>query len=136
ASLAAGILKASFSNLGAYGGQASGEVIVDASSGRTHYALHGEIVGVRAAPLLTSLAVFDKIDGKMQAKIAAQSSGASQHAIMSNMSGTAFVIFQADAIRGVNIAQMIRSLTASTLNGWQEQEQQATDLTQLSASFK
>lgn len=136
ASLAAGVLKSSFSNLGAYGGQASGEVIVDASSGSPTYAMHGDIVGVRALPLLTSLADFDKIDGKMQAKFAAQSSGASQHAIMSNMSGTAFVIFQDGAIRGVNIAQMIRSLTASTLNGWQEQEQQATDLTQLSASFK
>ncbi|MBV8927214.1 MAG: AsmA family protein [Bradyrhizobium sp.] len=136
ASLAAGVLKASFSNLGAYGGQAAGEVIVDASSGSPTYAMHGDIVGVRALPLLTSLADFDKIDGKMQAKIAAQSSGASQHAIMSNMSGTAFVIFQDGAIRGVNIAQMIRSLTASTLNGWQEQEQQATDLTQLSSSFK
>jgi AsmA protein len=136
ASLAAGVLKSSFSNLGAYGGQASGEVIVDASSGNPTYAMHGDIVGVRALPLLTSLADFDKIDGKMQAKFAAQSAGASQHAIMSNMSGTAFVVFQDGAIRGVNVAQMIRSLTASTLNGWQEQEQQATDLTQLSASFK
>jgi len=136
ATLAAGILKASFSNLGTYGGQANGEVIVDASSGSPTYAMHGDIVGVRALPLLTSLADFDKIDGKMQAKIAAQSSSASQHAIMSNMSGTAFVIFQDGAIRGVNIAQMIRSLTASTLNGWQQQDQQATDLTQLSASFK
>src|SRR6185312_13953721 len=136
ATLAGGVLKASFSNLGAYGGQASGEVIVDAGSGSPTYAMHGDIVGVRALPLLTSLADFDKIDGKMQAKIAAESTGASQHAIMSNMSGTAFVIFQDGAIRGVNIAQMIRSLTASTLNGWQEQEQQATDLTQLYASFK
>ena len=136
ASLAAGVLKSSFSNLGVYGGQASGEVIVDASSGSPTYAMHGDIVGVRALPLLTSLADFDKIDGKMQAKFAAQSAGASQHAIMSNMSGTAFVVFQDGAIRGVNIAQMIRSLTASTLNGWQEQEQQATDLTQLSSSFK
>ena len=55
---------------------------------------------------------------------------------MSNMAGTAFVIFQDGAIRGLNIAQMIRSLTASTLNGWQQQDQQATDLTQLSSSFK
>ena len=52
------------------------------------------------------------------------------------MSGTAFVIFQDGSIRGLNVAQMIRSLTASTLNGWQEQQEQATDLTQLSASFK
>jgi AsmA protein len=130
------VLKASVANLGAYGGQASGEVIVDASTGNPTYQMHCDLVGVRALPLLTSLASFDKLDGKMQAKIAARSAGASQHAIMSNMAGTAFVIFQDGAIRGLNIAQMIRSLTASTLNGWQEQQEQATDLTQLAASFK
>jgi AsmA protein len=136
ATLAGGVLKASVSNLGAYGGQASGEVIIDASTGNPTYQMHCDLVGVRALPLLTSLASFDKLDGKMQAKIAARSAGASQHAIMSNMAGTAFLIFQDGAIRGLNIAQMIRSLTASTLNGWQEQQEQATDLTQLAASFK
>ena len=136
ATLAGGVVKASVSNLGAYGGQATGEVIVDASTGNPTYQMHCDLIGVRALPLLTSLAAFDKLDGKMQAKIAARSAGASQHAIMSNMAGTAFVIFQDGAIRGLNVAQMIRSLTASTLNGWQQQQEQATDLTQLSASFK
>src|SRR6201995_3459200 len=98
--------------------------------------MHCDLVGVRALPLLTSLASFDKLDGRMQAKIAARSAGASQHAIMSNMAGTAFVTFQDGAIRGLNVAQMIRSLTATTLNGWQEQQEQPTDLTQLSASLK
>ncbi len=136
ATLAAGVLKTSFANLGAYGGQAGGEMIVDASSGAPTYAMHTDLVGVRALPLLTSIAEFDKIDGKMQAKIAARSQGASLQAIMSNLSGTAFVIFQDGSIRGLNVAQMIRSLTASTLNGWQEQQEQATDLTQMAASFK
>jgi len=136
ASLAGGILKASITNLGAYGGQASGEVIVDASSGSPNYALHCDLVGVRALPLLQNLAGFDKLDGAMQAKIAGRSSGASQHAIMSNLSGTAFVNFQDGAIRGVNVARMIRSLTSSTLSGWQETKDEATDLSQLSASFR
>ena len=134
--LAGGVMKAAFANVGAYGGQANGELIIDASSGTPTYAMHTDLVGVRALPLFTSLAGFDRIDGKMQAKIAARSAGASQHAIMANMAGTAFLDFQDGQIRGVNIAQMIRSLTASTLNGWQEQQQQATDLTQLSSSFK
>jgi AsmA protein len=136
AALAGGVLKASFSNLGAYEGQASGEVIVDASSGGASYAMHADLVNVRALPMLSSLAGFDKIDGKMQAKIAARSTGGSQHAIMANMAGTAFVAFQDGSIRGVNVAQMVRSLTSSTLNGWQQQQDQVTDLTQLSASFK
>jgi AsmA protein len=55
---------------------------------------------------------------------------------MSGMSGTVFVVFQDGAIRGLNVAQMIRSLTVSTQSGWQENKEQATDLTQLSASFK
>jgi AsmA protein len=55
---------------------------------------------------------------------------------MTNMSGAVFVLFQDGQLRGLNVAQMIRSLTASTLNGWQENGQQATDLSQLSASFK
>jgi AsmA protein len=138
ATLAGGVMKAAINNLGTYGGSSSGELIVDASSGNPIYAIHCDMVGVRALPLLTSLANFDKIDGQMQAKIAARSAGASQHAIMSNMTGTVFANFQDGQIRGVNVAQMIRDLTASTLSGWQQQKSQGsgTDMTQLSASFK
>ena len=85
---------------------------------------------------MQGLADFDRIDGRMQTKISVRSSGTSQRAIMSNMAGTAFVVFQDGAIKGLNVAQMIRSLTASTLSGWQESEEKATDLSQLSASFK
>ena len=91
---------------------------------------------MRALPLLQGVADFDKLDGKMQAKIDVKSTGNSQRAIMAGMSGTAFVVFQDGAIRGLNVAQMIRSLTTSTQSGWQENKEQATDLSQLSASFK
>jgi AsmA protein len=55
---------------------------------------------------------------------------------MSNLSGTVFANFQDGAIRGLNVAQMIRSLTSGTLSGWQGTREQTTDLTQLSASFR
>ena len=136
ATLASGVLKARVSNLGAYGGNANGDITVDASTANPTFALRADLTGVRALPLLKSLADFDKLDGKMQAKISVRSSGTSQRAIMANMSGTAFAVFQDGAIKGLNVAQMIRSLTSSTLSGWQESSEQATDLTQLSASFK
>jgi AsmA protein len=98
--------------------------------------MRSDLVGVRARPLLRSAAGFDKLDGKLQAKITARSSGSSQRAIMSNLGGTAFAVFQDGAIRGLNVAQMIRSLTSSPLSGWQEGKEQTTDLTQLSASFR
>jgi AsmA protein len=134
--LAGGVLKCGFSNLGAYGGQANGELIVDVSSGSPTYAMHSDLVGVRALPLLRSAADFDKLDGRLQAKLALRSSGTSQRAIMSNLDGTVFAVFQDGAIRGLNVAQMIRSLTSGTLSGWQEGKEQTTDLSQLSASFR
>jgi AsmA protein len=134
--LAGGVLKAAVSNLGGYGGELNGEAIIDASKSDQTYAMHADLVGVRALPLLRGLADFDKLDGKMQAKIAVRSNGPSQRAILSNMSGTAFVNFQDGAIKDLNVAQMIRSLTSSTLSGWQETKDQDTDLSQLSASFR
>jgi len=136
AALANGVLKSGFPNLGAYGGQVSGQLTVDASSGNPTYVLSSDLVGVRALPLLRAAADFDKLDGKLQAKIAVRSAGSSQRAILSNLGGTVFANFQDGAIRGLNVARMIRSLTSGTLSGWQETREQTTDLTQLSASFR
>jgi AsmA protein len=136
ATLGSGVLKCGITNLGAYGGQASGELDIDVAGASPAYALRGDLTGVRALPLLRSAAGFDKLDGRLQAKITVRSTGGSQRAIMSNLNGTVFAVFQDGAIRGLNVAQMIRSLTATTLSGWQESPEQTTDLTQLSASFR
>ena len=136
ATLGSGVLRTQVSNLGAYGGQANGELMVDASTANPAYTLRADLTNVRALPLLKSAADFDKLDGKMQTKISVRSTGNSQRAIMANLNGTVFAIFQDGAIRGLNVAQMIRSLTTSTQSGWQENKEQTTDLSQLSASFK
>ena len=54
-------------------------------AGKPTYTLRSDLVGVRALPLLQSAADFDKLDGKLQAKIAVRSTGGSQRAIMSNL---------------------------------------------------
>jgi AsmA protein len=136
AALGGGVLKAQFSHLGVYGGEADGELTIDVSGSNPNYMLRSDLAGVRALPLLSGLADFDKIDGKMQAKLAFRSSGLSQRAMVSALGGTAFVVFQDGAIRDLNIAKMIRSLTSGTLSGWQEGRDQTTDLTQLSVSFR
>jgi AsmA protein len=136
ATLNAGVLKCAIPNLGAYGGQANGELDIDASGANPAYTLRADLVGVRALPLLRAAAGFDKLDGKLQAKIAVRSAGPSQRAIMSGLNGTVFAVFQDGAIKGLNVAQMIRSLTSNTLSGWQENREQTTDLSQLSASFR
>jgi AsmA protein len=134
--LTSGVLKAQISNLGAYDGNANGDLTIDASTADPAFALRADLTGVRALPLLKSLADFDKLDGRMQTRISVRSTGTSQRAIIANLQGTTFVVLQDGAVRGLNVAQMIRSLTASPLAGWQASKEQATDLTQLSASFR
>ena len=68
--LGSGVLKAAFSHLGVYGGEAEGELRIDATSGNPAFTLSTDLNGVRALPLLSGLADFDKLDGRMQAKIA------------------------------------------------------------------
>ncbi len=136
ATLGGGVFKAQFSHLGVYGGEADGELIIDVSGNDPNYILRSDLAGVRALPLLSGLADFDKLDGKMQAKLAFRSGGSSQRTIISSLSGTAFVVFQDGAIRDLNVAKMIRSLTSGTLSGWQQGPDQTTDLAQLSASFR
>jgi AsmA protein len=136
ASLASGILKGAISNLGAYGGAANGTVELDVSLDTPVYSVRSDLTGVRALPLLSSAAGFDKLDGNLNARIDVRSSGLSQQEIMSKLAGTVVANFRDGAIRDLNVAQMIRSLTSSTLSGWQENRQQTTDLTQLSASFR
>lgn len=131
-----GLVKCVISNLGAYEGLANGQIDIDVSHGTPAYTIRSDLTGVRALPLLRAAADFDKLDGKLSARIAVRSEGQNQQEIMSNVRGTASVNFRDGAIRGLNVAQMIRSLISGPRSGWQGNSEQSTDLTQLSASFR
>ena len=136
ATLAGGVLKCRIPNLGAYDGQANGDVIVDASTGNPAY--HAALRSHRRARACRCCAA-SPISTSSTARCRRRSRAFDGHEPARHHvepAGTAFAVFQDGAIRGLNVAQMIRSLTSSTLSGWQENKEQATDLTQLSASFK
>ncbi len=135
-----GVVTAGVTRTGVYGGQVQGTIAVDASGADPNrdpsHALRLDLIGVRALPLLSDVVSFDAIDGRMQAKIDARGRGASLRAIMSTLSGAVDLLVEDGELRSVNIARMIRSLTSSTLNGWQENRAERTDLSQLSAFFR
>ena len=134
--LASGILKMTLNELGLYEGRAAAGLAIDVSIANPIYALRADLRGVRALPLLTSLADFTSLDGRMQTQLDVRTTGRSQREMISNLSGTATVDFQDGQIRGINVAQMIRSLTSSTLSGWQESDALSTDLSELHATFR
>jgi AsmA protein len=129
----------SLSEIGLYEGQAAAGFAVDASVPTPVYALRANLANVRALQLLTSVADFTSLDGRMQGQLDVRSMGKNQNELMSNMAGTATFSFRDGQIIGINVADMVRSLTKSTLSGWQQDAPtaaQGTDLTELNATFQ
>ena len=131
-----GVLTAGLVRTGAYGGQLQGTLVVDASQAEPSHALRVDLTGVQALPLLSDVASFDAIDGRMLAKIDARGRGTNLRAIMSTLYGAVDLSVQDGELRSVNIAKMIRFVAAGTLSGWQENKAEKTDLAQLSAFFR
>ena len=134
-----GILRMSLSEIGLYEGQAAAGFAVDASVPTPVYALRANLANVRALQLLTSVADFTSLDGRMQGQLDVRSMGKNQNELMSNMAGTATFNFRDGQIIGINVADMVRSLTKSTLSGWQQDAPtaaQGTDLTELTTTFQ
>ena len=92
--------------------------------------------GARALQLLSDVAGFEALDGRLQAKFDVRASGESERAVMSSLSGSVDARIQDGQILGINVPKMIRTLTARTLTGWQESRTESTDLSDLSASFR
>ena len=133
--LAGGIVRATVSEVGLYEGQAALGLAIDASIATPIYALRADLRDVRALPLLSRAADFTWLDGKMQAQFDIRATGGTQRELVESLSGTSNIDFRDGQIRGLNVAQMIRSLTSTTLHGWQDDSTQTTDLSELHGTF-
>jgi AsmA protein len=131
-----GLLEVALAPSRVYGGEVQATVSVNASDEPPVHALHVDLNGARALPLLTDLADFGSLDGRLQSKIDVRASGNSADAVISSLAGTADVRIEDGQILGINVAKMIRTLTARTLLGWEDNGNESTDLSELSTRFQ
>ena len=131
-----GQLEASLEKLSLYDGSAIGVLVLDGSTNTPTIAANFKTQGLSALPLLRDFAEFDWIEGTGQFAGNLTATGGSQRQLVQNLNGTLQVLFEDGAIRGINIAQMMRGLGTNILNGWSRSETQKTDFASLSASYK
>jgi AsmA protein len=93
-------------------------------------------VNFNAYPFLKDAAGFESIEGTGAIALDLATSGASQRIMVERLSGSAKLDFSDGAIRGINIAKSLRSLSTGVLTGWQENAAEKTDFATLGASFK
>ena len=134
--IAGGQLRADLDPLSLYGGSANGVVTIDGTQPVPAVMSSLDLRGLEAHPFLTDLADFRALHGKTAITFDLTAAGASQAALASSLSGKALVKFTNGSIRGINIPQMVRNLSVSTLLGWGEKDDaQSTDFSELSANF-
>lgn len=131
-----GVLQAAVTKTDGYGGRIQGTLSIDSSGPDPVHALRVDVVGVEALPFLSAVADFPYLDGRMVAKIDAHGRGSSPRAVMSSLSGAVALRFDNGEIRGVDVSQMVRTLAAKILSGWNESRAEKTELTEMSAFFR
>ncbi|MEZ5873591.1 MAG: AsmA family protein [Hyphomicrobiales bacterium] len=136
ATLSGGKLNASLSKFNLYGGAGNAVVAVDASGKTPAQRVQLALANLDAYPFLRDAAGFENIEGKATINLDLSGAGASQRAIVSTLNGTSNIEFKNGAIRGVNIAKMLRNLGTGIVNGWQGGTAEKTDFASLGASFK
>lgn len=125
-------LVATLKELNLYEGVAKGRLVLDGASKPLKLEKEFNLDGLQARPLLSDAAGFDRLEGTAAGHIAITSRGNSQKALMSNLNGKGDLTFLDGAIIGVNIAAMVRNVTAAFTG---EIEEQKTDFAELSGTF-
>lgn len=130
-----GVLTADLSELALYQGGGKGKLTLDGSKATPAVQANFDLAEVQAEPLLRDAAGIERLLGTMSGKIAVTSQGKSQRDLVSALDGDGAVTFLDGAIKGINIASMLRSISVSALReGFSESEK--TDFAELSGTFR
>ena len=135
-SLKNGVLDARLTKMALYGGKATGRLILDGS--RKKPVVRGALSasGLNGEKLLRDFAGMTAIRGALTATLSLAATGKSQREMVSTLAGKAQISFANGAIRGVNIARLVRTVQGAIVNGWKKAPKEKTDFAELSASFR
>jgi len=136
ATLAGGKLTIDAPALKAYGGGGTLSLTIDASGAVPAHRVKLALGGLDAHPFLRDVAGFTTIEGKAALNADLTASGDSERAMVSSLNGTAKFDFTDGALRGLNVASMLRTLTTGILTGWQFKQEAKTVFNKFGASFK
>ncbi len=107
-----GLLRINPAGARMYGGQYRGDITVDARKDTPVLSLNEKVSGVQAGPLLKDLTGDDKLLGTADFQAKLNGRGATPDQMRQTLNGTASFAFTDGAVKGVNIASLIRNAQA------------------------
>tara|TARA_R110000824_G_scaffold118960_18_gene272505 strand:- start:21179 stop:23206 length:2028 start_codon:yes stop_codon:yes gene_type:complete len=130
-----GVLNVDLTKLALYEGAGSGSLTLNGASAVPSLNAAFKISGVKAEPLLTDAADFKRLSGLSAISFAVNGSGRSQRDIVSTLSGKGDIKFTNGAVKGINLAQLMRTVLTTASTGWQAGGTQDTDFSELGGTF-
>src|SRR5256712_6312895 len=118
-----------------YEGELSGALSLDGNANRI--ALKETLSNVSIGPLLRDVARQDRLEGKGNVALELAAAGATAGVMKRSLAGTAKVRLRDGAIKGINIAELLRKARAAAgkQSGQVADSKERTDFSELSASF-
>jgi AsmA protein len=132
--ITSGVADAALSRISLYGGGGTARLVVDASGAVPSIRTDIDVANIAALPLLTAAIGFDKIEGNGKLKASLAGRGRSQAEIMKTLGGSISFTFADGAWRGVNLAQVARTVQAA-LSGESVGTTSKTDFAEFAADF-
>ena len=107
-----GIAEISMDNFNAYQGKGQGKAIINAKQLPYIIETNFALTAIEAVPLLTDSIKFDKLSGAGSIDWQLTAKGVNQKELINNLDGRLSFAFEDGAIKGANIAAMVRSAQA------------------------
>ncbi len=130
------VLSANLTRFALYGGEGRGQLKLQTANGDPTFVADFNLSGLSLLPFLGDAIEFNRIEGTGNLVFAATGSGRSERQFTETLSGNGSIDFRDGAIRGINIPKMVRSLSGGILSGWQQAQNEKTDFSSLTASYK
>ncbi len=135
ATLKNGVLDASLKDMALYGGRASGRLVLDGSGPKAVVRGALNAKGLNGEGLLKDFADMTSLRGTLDMSLSLAAKGRSQQEMVSTLLGKARLTFRDGAVKGVNIARLVRTVEKAVVNGWEKAPKEKTDFAELSGSF-
>lgn len=130
-----GVLVTDLTRMALYGGTGKAKLTANASRPVPSVALSFDLAKFQANPFMTDAMDFDRIEGTANADLSVVTSGGTQRRLVSALSGGGKVQFLDGAIRGINLAAMVRNIATAFLDS-KAGERQKTDFAELGGTFR
>lgn len=130
-----GTMVANLTKMALYQGSGTGKLTLNGRQSTPSLAATFNLSGLAIEPFLNAAAGFKRLDGTGLFNIAVTASGASQAQMVNTLNGTGNIDFRNGAIKGINLAQIIRTALTDPISGWSNATSSDTDFSELNGSF-